>query len=214
MSTDRTSSHENTIRRFLEPAPLLLIISGPSGVGKDTVLDAMRAAGLAFHFVVTSTSRPPRPGEVDGEDYVFVSRDEFERMIAHDELIEYALVYDQYKGIPKKHVRQALASGQDVVMRLDVQGAETVKSLIPEAISVFLIAPSLEILEQRLRARRSDTPAQIQTRLDKAQAEMEALAHFDYAVPNRDGQVERAVADIEAILRAERLRVGRGPIKL
>lgn len=214
MSTPNIHSYQDPIRRFLEPAPLLLIISGPSGVGKDTVLDAMRAAGLPFHFVVTSTSRPPRPGEIDGEDYVFVSRDEFERMIAQDELIEYALVYDQYKGIPKRHVREALASGQDVVMRLDVQGAETVKRLVPQAIGVFLVAPSMEILERRLRARRSDTPEQIQVRLAKARSEMEALASFDYVVPNRDGQVERAVADIQAILQAERLRVGRRPIEL
>ena len=214
MSTHDTQYHDDPIRRFLEPPPLLLIISGPSGVGKDTVLDAMREAGLPFHFVVTSTSRPPRPNEVDGEDYVFVSRDEFERMIARDELLEYALVYDQYKGIPREHVRAALASGHDVVMRLDVQGAETVKRLVPGAISVFLVASSMGELEQRLRSRQSDTPEQIRVRLAKARSEMEALASFDYVVPNRDDQVARAVADIDAILRAERLRVGRRPIEL
>jgi guanylate kinase len=214
MSTHDTQYHDDPIRRFLEPPPLLLIISGPSGVGKDTVLDAMREAGLPFHFVVTSTSRPPRPDEVDGEDYVFVSRDEFERMIARDELLEYALVYDQYKGIPREHVRAALASGHDVVMRLDVQGAETVKRLVPGAISVFLVASSMGELEQRLRSRQSDTPEQIRVRLAKARSEMEALASFDYVVPNRDDQVARAVADIDAILRAERLRVGRRPIEL
>lgn len=201
-------------QRYLEPPPLLLIISGPSGVGKDTVIAAMREAGLSFHFVVTSTTRPPRPGEVNGEDYVFVERDEFERMIEQDELIEYALVYGQYKGIPKKHVREALASGQDVVMRLDVQGAETVKRLIPEAVSVFLIAPSMEVLEQRLRSRKSDTPEQIRVRLEKARVEMKTMENFDFVVPNREGEVERAVSDIGAILRAERLRVGRQPVSL
>jgi guanylate kinase len=207
-------SKEITTDRYLDPSPLLLIISGPSGVGKDTVIAAMRRAGIPFRFVVTSTTRPPRPGEIDGEDYVFVERGDFERMIEEDELIEYAIVYDQYKGIPKKHVRDALASGQDVVMRLDVQGAETVKRLIPEAISVFLIAPSMEILERRLRCRKSDTTDQVQVRLAKARAEMEAIDTFDFVVPNREDQVERAVADVAAILRAERLRVGRQPVSL
>ncbi|MCD6303053.1 MAG: guanylate kinase [Anaerolineae bacterium] len=212
---NQTAGNQKTAtHRYLEPPPLLLIISGPSGVGKDTVIAAMREAGLPFHFVVTSTTRPPRPGEVDGADYIFVERDQFERMIEEDELIEYAVVYGQYKGIPKQHVRDALASGQDVVMRLDVQGAETVKRLIPEAISVFLIAPSMEILERRLRSRKSDTPDQIQVRLAKAHAEMEAMERFDFVVPNRESQVDRAVADIAAILRAERLRVGRPPVSL
>ncbi len=209
-----TIHQEAATDRYLDPPPLLLIISGPSGVGKDTVVAAMEKAGIPFRFVVTSTTRPPRPGEIDGEDYVFVERDQFERMIDEDELIEYAVVYDQYKGIPKKHVRDALASGQDVVMRLDVQGAETVQRLIPEAISVFLVAPSMSILERRLRARKSDTADQIEVRLAKARVEMEAMDSFDFVVPNREDQVERAVADIAAILRAERLRVGRQPVRL
>jgi len=209
-----TIHQEAATDRYLDPPPLLLIISGPSGVGKDTVVAAMEKAGIPFRFVVTSTTRPPRPGEIDGEDYVFVERDQFERMIDEDELIEYAVVYDQYKGIPKKHVRDALASGQDVVMRLDVQGAETVQRLIPEAISVFLVAPSMSILERRLRGRKSDTADQIEVRLAKARVEMEAMDSFDFVVPNREDQVERAVADIAAILRAERLRVGRQPVRL
>ncbi|MGC9360388.1 MAG: hypothetical protein ACP5G7_08455, partial [Anaerolineae bacterium] len=96
---NHTASHQETVTdRYLDPPPLLLIISGPSGVGKDTVIAAMRKAGIPFHFVVTSTTRPRRPGEIDGEDYIFVERDQFERMIEEDELIEYAVVYDQYKG--------------------------------------------------------------------------------------------------------------------
>ena len=112
-------------------SPLLIVISGPSGVGKDTVLQRMKERGLPFHFVVTATTRPQRPGEVDGVDYFFLTHDQFADMIEHNELLEHAIVYNDYKGIPKQQVRQALASGQDVVMRIDVQGAETIRTSVP-----------------------------------------------------------------------------------
>jgi len=134
-----------------KPLPgILFVLSGPSGVGKDVALNLMKAQGFSLHFVVTVTSRPPRPGEVDGRDYHFVSPERFQEMIAKGELLEWAVVYGEYKGIPKNEVRQALASGKDVILRIDVQGAETIRRLCPEAVFIFLAPASLEELEQRL----------------------------------------------------------------
>ena len=114
--------------------PLLIVISGPSGVGKDMTIQRMKEMGYPFHFVVTTTTRPQRPNEVDGVDYIFVSMGEFAELIEKEELLEYAVVYGDYKGIPKSQVRDALKSGSDVIMRIDVQGAETIKRLVPEAV--------------------------------------------------------------------------------
>jgi len=127
-----------------ETYPLLVVISGPSGVGKDAVRKRMQERGCPFHFVVTATDRPQRPGEVHGKDYFFISAAEFDRMLANGELLEHAIVYGQHKGIPKAHVRQALTSGQDVLMRVDVQGATTIRRLVPEAVLIFLMPSSEE----------------------------------------------------------------------
>ena len=132
---------ESTAKLYnLERPPLLIVISGPSGVGKDALIERMKVEGLPFHFVVTATTRPKRPDEVDGVDYIFVTMSEFADMIERQELLEYAIVYGDYKGIPKQQVREALASGKDVVMRVDVQGAATVRRLAPEAVLIFLTA--------------------------------------------------------------------------
>jgi guanylate kinase len=164
--------------------------------------------------VVTATDRAPRPGEVDGVDYYFVSTAEFERMVAEDELFEHALVYGQHKGVPKKHVRQALASGIDVVMRLDVQGAETIRELVPEALSIFLVPPSLAVLVKRLRKRATDSEEQVQHRLEMALAEMKTLPHFDYIVVNHENKLDEAVKQIVAIIRAEKSRTTQRRIAL
>ena len=189
-----------------ESQPLLLIISGPSGVGKDTVVQRMKERGYPFYFVITATDRPPRPGEVDGLDYYFYTTAEFEWMIAEGELLEHACVYGQHKGIPKAHVRQALASGQDVVMRVDIQGADTVKGLIPEAITVFLTCESEQELIARLHERRTESEEALQRRLDAAHQEMARLPYFDYAVANRRDALDEAVDDVIAIIRAEHCR--------
>ena len=186
--------------------PLLIVISGPSGVGKDTVLESMRRRRLPFHFVVTATSRPQRPGEVDGEDYFFVSREQFEAMVEHGELIEHALVYNQYKGIPKQQVLDALASGQDVIMRIDVQGAATVRRLYPEALLIFLTTRSAEELVGRLKSRETETPESLRLRLTTARQELEQWGLFDYLVVNADGQLDEAVDTISAIIQAEHHR--------
>src|SRR4026208_676605 len=139
------------------PQPLLIVISGPSGVGKDTVMQRMKERGLPFHFVVTATTRPQRATQVHGRAYWFVSKDEFARMIDEDELIEHAIVYGDYKGIPKQQVREALASGMDVIMRLDVQGAETVRKMAPEALLIFITTQNEDELVHRLETRKTET---------------------------------------------------------
>ncbi|MCU0519666.1 MAG: guanylate kinase [Anaerolineae bacterium] len=187
--------------------PLLVVISGPSGVGKDSLVEAMKEHGAQFHFVITATSRPPRPGEIHGVDYFFVSPAAFEAMVEQDELLEYAIVYEQYKGIPKQQVREALASGQDVVMRLDVQGAATIKRLLPEAILIFLTASSEAELVERLQKRQTESEAQLQRRIETARQEMERIVEFDYVVINRECELDDAVAKVLQIIQAEHLRV-------
>lgn len=196
---------EPTHRQFERP-PLLIVVSGPAGVGKDSLLQRMKERGCPFHFVVTATDRPSRPGEVNGVDYFFVTTDEFAKMLAQDELLEHAIVYGQHKGIPKRQVREALESGRDVVMRIDVQGAATIRQLAPEAVLIFLIASSEEELEQRLRARGGDSPEQLQRRIATAREEMKRLSEFDYFVVNRDGELDQAVDDTLAIISAEHCR--------
>jgi guanylate kinase len=186
--------------------PLLVVLSGPSGVGKDTVLNALKKSGRDFHFVVTANTRPKRPEEVDGADYIFVSKERFAQMINNDELLEHAVVYGDYKGIPRQQVRDALASGQDVLMRLDVQGAATVRRLVPEAVLIFLTAPTEQELVARLRSRKTDPPDQLQLRIATSRQEMKRVAEFDYVVVNREGCVEEAVGDVLAIVCAEHLR--------
>jgi len=189
------------------PEPLLIVISGPSGVGKDSVVQHMKACGLAVHFVVTATTRPRRENEVHGKDYFFVSKEEFARMIEKDELIEYAIVYSDYKGIPKQQVREALASGHDVVMRLDVQGAETIRKLAPEAVLIFLTTRSEEELVKRLKSRHTETSEELALRIATARQELKRAGGFDYVIVNADGSLDETVEAVIAILNAEHHRV-------
>jgi guanylate kinase len=189
------------------PQPLLIVISGPSGVGKDTVMQRMKERGLPFHFVVTATTRPRRANEVHGRDYLFVSKDEFARMINEDELIEHAIVYGDYKGIPKQQVREALATGMDVVMRLDVQGAETVRKLAPEALLIFITTESEEELVHRLETRKTETADALAIRIATARKELKRVEAFDYVIVNRDFHLDETVDAIRAIIDAEHHRV-------
>ncbi len=195
--------------------PVLVVISGPSGVGKDTIAQLLlQRERKNFHFVVTATTRPPRVGEIDGKDYHFVSTDEFARMIEEDELLEYAIVYNDYKGIPKQQIRDALASNQDVIMRLDVQGAATIRKLIPNSITIFLTAESEAELVERLRERKSETREGLALRTATARQEMKRLMEFDYCVINRTGEQEKAVSQILAIIDTAHCRVKQQPIIL
>jgi len=194
------------------PRPLLVVISGPSGVGKDVTIRRMKERQYPFHFVVTATTRSQRPAEVNGVDYHFVATETFERMIADGELLEHALVYGQYKGIPKADVRAALASGQDVIMRVDVQGAATVRRLAPQAISIFLTAESEAALIERLRRRRTDDEAQLKQRIKTACEELGRVSEFKYRVVNRECALDATVDAVIAIMQAEKCRVDWKPV--
>jgi guanylate kinase len=197
----------------LAGVPLLVVLTGPSGAGKDTLVARLRdLPGCNFGFAVTATSREPRQGEVDGRDYHFVTRAEFERMVQDGEMLEHAVVYGQLKGVPRRSVRAVLEAGQDVLLRTDIQGAHTLKELVPDAVTIFVAPPTREEMERRLRERDSDTREQIEERLATATEEMRAAHEFDYVVTNDD--LDRAVAEIEAIVAEERARPDRSPLDI
>ena len=196
------------------PKPLLIVISGPSGVGKDTVLEEMKLRGLPFHFVITATTRHPRPEEKEGIDYFFLSQDEFARMIDEGELLEYAVVYQDYKGIPKSQVRKALASGKNVIMRIDVQGAETVRKLAKDALLIFLTPQNEDELIDRLQKRNTEDNESLKLRIATTRQEYKKIDLFDYIVVNKDEQLSETVDMIEAIIKAEQQRVHQRVIEL
>jgi len=206
--TERARRLANVFDDLLQrPAsPLLIVISGPSGVGKDAVLQRMKERELPFHFVVTATTRPKRPNEVEGRDYFFLSPEAFARMIERGELLEHARVYNDYKGIPREQVRQALDSGRDVVLRIDVQGAATIRSLCPEALLVFLSTRTEEELAARLAARHTEAADDLHLRLETARQELRQVDMFDYVVVNADLRLDHAVDVILAIVEAEHHR--------
>lgn len=192
----------------------MIVISGPSAAGKDTVVQRMQVRGLEFHFVVTATTRARRPSEVHGKDYWFVSQAEFARMIDQGEFLEHAIVYEEHKGVPRAQVREALASGRDVVMRLDVQGAETVKGLVPEALLIFITADSEEELIQRLKERSTETPEKLAVRIATARQELKRVDAFDYVIVNHDDRLDHTVDVIRAIIEAEHHRVRQRRVSL
>ncbi len=194
--------------------PVLVVISGPSGVGKDVTLKRMQEMGYPFYFVVTANTRPKREGEIDGVNYFFVSKAAFAEMIEKDEFLEHAVVYGDYKGIPKAQVRQALESGQDVIMRIDVQGAETIRRLVPAAIFIYLSAESEAELVERLQQRKTEPEDQLALRIATARQEQKRLDLFDYLVVNRDGQLDQTCETISAIIKAEKSRVHQRKINL
>jgi guanylate kinase len=190
-----------------DPRPFLLVLSGPSGVGKSSVIDAFRAAHPDFVESISATTRAPRGQERDGVDYHFVSAERFAEMVARKELLEHACVFGTHSyGTPRAYVEEQFAAGRCLIMDIDVQGARQIKaSLGQQACLVFIAPPSLEILEQRLRGRGTDDPAAVAKRLDTAHKELAAWRSYDFVVVN--DQLERAVADLAAIVRARRLAV-------
>lgn len=190
-----------------DPGPLLVVITGPSGVGKDTLLDRLKALARPYHFAVTATTRPPRPEEIDGVDYYFLSDEQYGEMLANGEFLENATVYAHRYGVPKPPVREALSEGKDVLLRTDVQGARYIKSVCPGALTIFVLPPSWEELEFRLRSRATDSPEQLDLRLRTAREEMASADEFDHTVVNDD--LDACVAAIERILTEERSRAGR-----
>ncbi len=191
----------------LKSKPLLVVISGPSGVGKDAVLKEMQARKLPFHYVVTMTSRAPRKNEVHGVDYFFTSRENFEEMIHQEEFIEHALVYEDYKGVPKPQIREALASGKDVILRVDVQGAATLRKLCPGAVLIFLIPDNEDEWLERLNSRKTETAESLAVRIRTARSEMKEVRSFDYVVVNAQDRLGEAVENIMDIVNAEHHKV-------
>lgn len=191
---------------LLHPEPLMIVISGPSGVGKDATLQALKKRELPLHFVVTATTRPPREGEVHGKDYFFYTKEEFEQLIREDELLEHAVVYEDYKGIPKEQIRQALESKKDVILRVDVQGAARLRELCPDAVLIFLLPSSQDEWHKRLNNRKSETAQSMKVRLETVKRELDYLNIFDYMVVNRHNQLEEAVDTIVNIMDAEHHR--------
>ena len=194
--------------------PLLVVLSGPSGVGKDAVLARMRDEPGPFHFAVTATTRPMRPDERDGIDYLFVAEPEFRRMIDDGELLEWAEVYGYLYGVPKSQITRALREGKDVIVKPDVQGAATIRKLAPDGLFIFLAPSSLEELAKRLRLRMTESSEALQLRLETAQAEMDESAKFDHVVVNRQDRLDETVAEIRRIVDHERLRAPRRKIQL
>lgn len=192
-------------------SPVLAVLSGPSGVGKDTVVACLARAGHDFVRVVTYTTRPRAEHERQGVDYWFLDDPaEFQRLLADDALIEHATVYGFDYGVPRQPIEEALGAGRDVVLRIDVQGALTIKSRIPSAVLVFLAAPSLAAQEARLRQRGRDSDETIRRRLATAERELSLIDEFQYVIISRDGAPEAAADELRAILRAERHRVRPG----
>jgi guanylate kinase len=184
---------------------MLVIISGPSGVGKDTIIDALRRRSHEpeYHYVVTCTTRAMRPGELDGVDYHFLDRATFSAQRAAGEFLEANKVHGNWYGTPRSQVREALAEGRDVILKIDVQGAQVVKEKIPGALLIFLIPPSLEDLFQRLRSRATETADELEIRQRNAAIELARQEDYDYVVTNETGQVERTAERIDRIIAEE-----------
>ncbi|MBN4064198.1 guanylate kinase [Dehalococcoides mccartyi] len=188
--------------------PLVVVISGPSGVGKDVMIDRMiESDRLGFHFTVTATTRAPRPGEKDGINHHFVTVDDFVNLIADDDLLEWAKVYDNYYGVPKQQVREALTEGNHVIMRVDVQGAKRLSEIIPEALLIFIIPPSLDVLKNHLVSRGVDTEAEMTKRLAAASEEISQASLFDFTVTNEEGLLDETVSKVVEIIESESQRV-------
>ncbi len=187
---------------------LVVVISGPSGVGKDVMIDRMIETGqIGIHFTVTATTRHPRPGEQDGVNHHFVAVDDFINMIAASELLEWAQVYDNYYGVPKQQVRDALAEGKHVVMRVDVQGAKRLRELMPEALLIFIIPPSLEVLRKHLVKRGVNSDTEMEQRLAAATEEIEKSDLFDFAVTNEEDQLDETVKRVVEIIESEATKI-------
>ncbi len=190
------------------PGALLVVVSGPSGVGKDTIIEALRALPRDpdYHYVVTCTTRPPRPGEVDGISYHFLTDERFAALRDAGAFLEWAEVHGNWYATPRAEVRRALAGGHDVILKIDVQGAAAVKAGVPDALLVFVVPPSLESLFRRLRARATETVRELEIRQRNAAIELARAGDYDHVVVNEDGQVERTAGRIDEIIRAARAR--------
>jgi guanylate kinase len=193
---------------------LLVVLSGPSGVGKDAALNELRKLDRPWHFVVTATTRPIRAGETDGVDYIFLDEPTFLDMKERNKFVECAQVYGNWYGVPKSQVTSGLASGKDVILKIDVQGAATVRQMAPNALFIFMVPGSFQDLKDRLAQRMTESNPEMELRLKTAAAELEQAKDFDRQVVNSQDKLEQAVADIDRAIAEERQRQGRTPIQL
>jgi guanylate kinase len=203
----KKASRKSETPFHLPSQPLLIVLSGPSGAGKDAILSRMKSSGYPARFITTVTTRLRRASEKNNVDYHFVSVESFQKMLKNKELLEYANVYGNWYGVPKKPLQQALDKGKDTVVKIDTQGAATIKKLVPQAVFIFLMPPSIEELGTRLKRRKTEPPSHLALRLKTAEKEMKKLPMFDYVVVNRQDEVRRVVKEIEAIITAEKHRV-------
>jgi guanylate kinase len=192
--------------------PLLIVLSGPSGVGKDAVLAQVKGSGHQLCLAVTATTRPQRQGECDGVEYHFVSRGRFDEMVEGGELLEWAEVYGNFYGVPRRQVKEALERGCDVLVKVDVQGAATIKRAVPQALLIFLAPPSMVALEERVRQRNTESAMDLERRIATAHEEMKQQDMFDSVVVN--DRVDLAAAEIDAIITAEKRREDRREVDL
>ncbi len=202
----KKSGYENEIFSTRGNKPLLLVISGPSGAGKDTVISKIKELKAPLDFIVTVTTRPRRPEEKNGIDYHFVSKEEFKKMIVKDELLEHANVYGNWYGVPKNPVKQALKEGRDVILKVDIQGADTIKKILPHAVSIFLAAPSMQELTVRLKSRNTESDTDLGLRLEAAIEEMKRRYSFDHVIVNQQHMIDSVIANIFNIIIQEKQR--------
>jgi guanylate kinase len=191
----------------LPTRPLLVVLSGPSGAGKDAVLARLKESNYPLKYITTLTTRPRRAKERNNIDYHFVSEEKFQEMITNNELLEWANVYGNWYGVPKEAVKQALDQGHDVMVKVDIQGAATIKKILPQAILIFLTPPSMDELLARLKKRHTESSSDLDLRLKTAEKEMKQLPLFNYMVVNRWDKIDLAVSEIKAIITAEKCRI-------
>ncbi|MQG35544.1 MAG: guanylate kinase [SAR202 cluster bacterium] len=194
--------------------PLVVILTGPSGVGKDAALNELKKMDRPWHYVVTATTRPIRHNEIDGVDYIFMEESEFKLSLDQNEFLESANVYERWYGVPKSQVSEPLKNGLDVILKVDIQGAATIKSLIPQAISIFMIPGTLNDLENRLRTRMTESEEQLKLRLEVAKTELTKLNNFEYYIINEEDNLESTVRQIDTIITAEKQRLNRPHIDI
>ncbi len=207
-------SYESQAQLNPTTRPLLLVLSGPSGTGKDAVLARMKEMDYHLQHIVTITTRHKRSNERDNIDYHFVSRESFQKMIEHGNLLEWANVYDNWYGVPKQAVKEALDGGQDTIVKVDIQGATTIRKLLPQAILIFLAPPSITELATRLKQRNTESAASLALRLKTAEEEVQNMSLFDYVVINKRDGIDQVVSDITAIISAEKRRVTPREVRL
>jgi guanylate kinase len=203
----KKSSPKNETPFQLPSKPLLIVLSGPSGAGKDAILSRMKKSAYPLEFITTVTTRPRRAREKNNVDYHFISAESFQKMAKNNELVEWANVYGNWYGVPKKPLKRALDKGKDTIVKIDIQGASTIKKIIPQAVFIFLMPPSRGELERRLTQRQTESPFDLSLRLKTAEEEMKKLPLFDYVVVNRQDEIDLVVREIEAIITAEKHRV-------